>query len=121
MNGPHPFVETIFAVVLELPAVERAAYLEAACAGDAGLRARIASLLRAHDEAACVMATTAFGPFAETRQGSVPTEKPADRIGRYKLLQKFGEGGCGGLCVTAAPTRRVSSAEGYSRSVTLAG
>src|SRR6187431_388604 len=30
----------------------------------------------------------------ESRSG-VPTEKPGDRIGRYRLLQEIGHGGCG--------------------------
>src|SRR2546426_352934 len=33
--------------------------------------------------------------FLETRHGASVTEKAGDRIGRYKLLQQIGEGGCG--------------------------
>jgi hypothetical protein len=95
MKESHPSDETIFAAALELPAGERASYLEVACAGDAALRARIESLLRAQAEASRFMATPAFTPLAETRMQGVPLEKSGDVIGRYKLLQKLGEGGCG--------------------------
>src|SRR5213076_3386716 len=59
------------------------------------LRRRVNDLIRAHDQAAGFL--NAPPPIA--KQTIVlklpPTEKPGDRIGRYKILQQIGEGGCG--------------------------
>jgi len=83
----------IFAAALELPVGERAAYLARECGDDHALRLRVEAFLRADSEA---------GNFMETPPGASPLqsfnaigEKPGDRIGRYKLLQQIGEGGCG--------------------------
>jgi eukaryotic-like serine/threonine-protein kinase len=40
-----PDVERVFARAVELPATERAAYIDDACAGDAALRDEVVSLL----------------------------------------------------------------------------
>ena len=77
------------AVEIKDPA-ERAAYLDQACGQDAVLRRKIDDLLRAHEEA---------GGFLGEQEGGAATlpitEKAGDRIGRYKLVEKIGEGGCG--------------------------
>src|SRR5579863_813380 len=41
----------VFAAAVELPAAQRAAYLDQACAGDPTLRAQVEALLRVHDDA----------------------------------------------------------------------
>ncbi|HEX7618469.1 MAG TPA: serine/threonine-protein kinase, partial [Verrucomicrobiae bacterium] len=86
----------VFGAARQLPASERAAYLEQACAGDAALRQRVEELLQASDEAGNFLENPAAVPPGGTvRPAAMPTEKPGDRIGHYKLLQQIGEGGCG--------------------------
>ena len=92
--------ETIFSAALQLAsAAERAAYLHAACAGDGDLRRRVEALLEAKRGLGEFMenlpAGGAAGPQETIRLTVPPEERPGTRIGRYKLLQKIGEGGCG--------------------------
>ena len=88
----------IFDASLELAGAERDAFIAKAYKNDVALEARVRSLLQAHDEAGTFLdapASAAPSPN-KTIVVTVPlTEKPGDRIGRYKLLQQLGEGGCG--------------------------
>src|SRR5207249_183071 len=88
-----PDVKDVFLAAAERPATDRAAYLDAACAGDADLRRRVEALLKAHDEPDSAPAegpgTASFGATAP------PAEQRGDRVGPYKLLQLIGEGGMG--------------------------
>jgi len=82
---------------LELRPAERVAYLDEACAGDEALRRQVDALLQAHEQAGGFLETPPAGLDSKrTTKGNVSlTEKPGDKIGRYKLLQQIGEGGCG--------------------------
>jgi hypothetical protein len=91
--------ETIFSTALNCAPAERAPYLDEACAGQPALRQRMEELLKAQPQVAEFMENPAdIGtPGApETIPLTLPPEeRPGTRIGRYKLLQKIGEGGCG--------------------------
>ena len=92
----HQPEAAIFAA-LQLVGDERAAYLDRAGAGDAELRQRLEARLAVQAQAP----TAAEEPAAPARPN--PTirlkfeaeSEISERIGRYKLLQKIGEGGCG--------------------------
>src|SRR5262245_6735748 len=95
-----PSAETIFNEALPLAAAKRAAYLVAACGENLKLRQRVEALLRAHEAPEGFLPEQPSSPPAETPtlQGFLAaqlTEQPGDAIGRYKLHEKLGEGGCG--------------------------
>src|SRR5665213_607103 len=88
--------EAIFDAALQLPPEPRAGYLRQACAGDDELRRRVEALLQAQAQASGFMQEPAAPAGRPTIVLSIPlTEKSGDKIGRYKLLQQIGEGGCG--------------------------
>ena len=103
MNGPFERELAAFAHARQLPDAERTVYLDQACAGDAALRRTVQELLRAGEAAEGFLEQPAPGvQRPEASSASVldaslaaHAEKPGDRIGRYKLLQQIGEGGCG--------------------------
>ncbi len=107
MTNPPDRELAVFSEVRQLPAGKRAAYLDRVCAGDAVFRQRIEELLQASAAAGGFLETPAAGappfspgtgapkPSERVRSAVNPIEKPGDRIGRYRLLQQIGEGGCG--------------------------
>lgn len=74
MNVDVQRVEAIFAAALEkaTPA-ERAAYLDQACAADAGLRSRVERLLHAHEQAGSFLAEPA-APVGDSAVLDTPTQ-----------------------------------------------
>ncbi len=77
---------------------EREAFLNAACGDDTVLRDAVNELLGHHQEDSFLQQSPAGSAF--TMDAEDPTELSrdesiGDRIGRYKLLQRIGEGGCG--------------------------
>src|ERR1017187_908767 len=98
MTNPPDRELAIFSEARRLPAGQRAACLDHACAGDAALRQRVEELLQAGDAAGDFLENPAAAPAAQSGTVPppvVPSEKLGECIGRYKLLQQIGEGGCG--------------------------
>ncbi len=86
--------EEIFHVARKITDPEtQAKYLDQICAGDQPLRERVEALLKVHEQPEGFLAPEAE-PGATADQPSI-AEMPGHEIGRYKLLQKIGEGGFG--------------------------
>ena len=105
---PGPRQREVFLKALEKPtAAERAAFLDGACGGDVELRAAVETLLADHRE------DSFLEQPAVAAQPTIWIAKPDDEavgqtLGRYKLLERIGEGGCGVVYVAeqTEPMRR---------------
>ncbi len=100
--------ESIFRAAIKLESVaERAAYIKRTCGGDSELLTRVETLLKSHEEAGDFLETPP-GDLGVTFDDSPLTEGPGTVIGRYKLLEKIGEGGMAVVYMAQqeAPIRR---------------
>ena len=73
----------------------RTAFLNGACRRDASLRQRVEAMLADHFATDNFMAAPAADAAPTCPAESPPGEGLGSLIGRYKLLQRIGEGGCG--------------------------
>lgn len=89
MKDNHEQIEALLNRALEFKPAERPAFLAGACGGNNELRDKVETLLAAAAEADGFMEGVTV--VAETPL----SEAPGTMIGRYKLLQKIGEGGMG--------------------------
>ena len=109
MSTSKPLEDAIFyaATSISDPG-QRQLFLGQTCAGKAELRAVVDEMLAAHDKAepffakgrsALILPPEEIPPMANAGKGAIENPKVDENIGtlvgRYKLLQRIGEGGCG--------------------------
>ena len=93
-------IRGIFAGALECSlGKQRNDFLDKACDQDSELRAKVEHFLSANDQAGTFLNSPAveFSSGAATEKDEFLSEKSGSVIGRYKLLQKLGEGGFGAV------------------------
>ena len=93
-SNEHSSAPEIFERALKIKSLdERRGYLNGACGANAALREKIEALLASHADDSFLEDPAIVAP--ETIDCAPLTEGPGTAIGRYKLLQKIGEGGMG--------------------------
>ncbi|MBI5693231.1 MAG: protein kinase [Verrucomicrobia bacterium] len=112
MSQPPTFDnEELFHRAQALPPAERADFLDRVCGADSARRCQLEDLIRAGDAAPHFLASppdTEISAALHERTPELRREAPGEIIGRYKLLQKIGEGGCGSVWMAEQeqPVRR---------------
>src|SRR4051812_33069966 len=96
--SPSQREEQLFASALDKAESERAAFLERACQGNAALHRRLKALLAAHarpDPRLAVPEDAALLSHRRHLAGDATDDAVGLSFGRYKILERLGEGGWG--------------------------
>ena len=92
MANADRIIELLYEAKARPAGAERERFLAEACRDDPALKEQIVSLLQAD----AADGDSEFLKLTRILRPTIPpSEKPGDRIGRYKLLEQIGEGGCG--------------------------
>ena len=83
----------MFQEALDRPPLERASFLDQACAGDDELKHEANSLIAAHDEAGGFIEQPAMAQDAHVLLGSDPDGNFGREIGPYRIVERLGAGG----------------------------
>jgi hypothetical protein len=88
-------VKSVFHVAVELPQVDRSAYLSDACAGEVWLLEEVQTLLAAHESATGFLEDGAVSQAVERFDQEITSERIGRRLGPYQLVAELGQGGMG--------------------------
>ena len=84
-------MKAAFHAAIEMPAADRPAFLDVACAGDPSLRSEVDALLADADDADCPIERQA----EQIRGWLGGTVAPGTRVGAYEIVRELGRGGMG--------------------------
>src|SRR5262245_6280449 len=89
-------IEELFHAARDIEAEKRSAFLDEACAGDAGLRLRVERLLEEDPDADSLLGKPAIDFVSAMVSGDTPqTIPPGSLLEHYRILSVVGAGGMG--------------------------